>query len=110
MDKPTVSAVFRIPLPHDGYGEIRAGMLNGGCMPFPPGCVVWLECGTGWWCRGSELALIAASLDGVERVSVTGTDLRIGAARGLDGVVTGIGQIAACLAELLGAPRLFDVA
>lgn len=109
MDDITVRAVFRIPLPHDGYGEIKAGhLLNGFGLPFPPGAAVVLEVGAGYWCRRSELEAVARSLDGVRTISVSGTDLRQG---GRDGaVITGLGQIAAALHAMCTAPALFDVA
>lgn len=109
MDKPSVRAVIRIPLPHDGYGEIRCGLLSGSVLPFPPGAAVVLEVGTGYWSRASELERIARSLAAVGQISVTGTSVRMGGPSG-DGVITGLGEIAAKIAHLLGNPRLFDMA
>lgn len=114
MNQPTVRAVYRIPLPHDSYGEIKTGHALAGCSAsFPPGCAVVLEVGAGYWCRGSELARVAGALDGVAHVSVTGTDLRRGGVDdAFDGVITGLAEIAARLAQLLHQPALFlpDVA
>lgn len=108
MDKISVRAVFRIILPHDGYGEIRSGHLLGGeGLPFPQGAAVVLEVGAGYWCRGSELERIALSLATVRQISITGTDIRKGGTS--DGsVITGLGEIAAKIAHLIGNPVLFD--
>lgn len=105
MDKRSVRAVFRISLPHDGYGEIKAGhILGGGELPFPHGAAVVLEVGAGHWCRCSELERIARSLANVAVVSVTGTDVRGGGSDG--GVVIGLDAIAGVLAQLIENPAL----
>lgn len=110
MDELSVRAVFRIPLPHDGYGEIRAGhLLNGGQLPLPPRAAVVLEVGAGYWCRRSELEAIARSLHGARVISVSGTDMRQGG-RHDDSVITGLTQIADALHELCTRPHLFEMA
>lgn len=110
MDNPSVRTVFRITLPHDGYGEIRAGhVLDGIAAPLPPGVAVVLEVGAGFWCRDSELERVARSLEQAAHISVTGTDLRQGGADDIS-IVTGLDAIARRLARHLASPALFQPA
>jgi hypothetical protein len=106
MDRRSVRAVFRIPLPHNGVGEITAGPLHGSGLSVPPSAAVVLDVDAGYWCRRSELELIARSLADVALISVTGTDLRSGGTCD-DGVVTGLAGIAAEIARLCAEPYLF---
>jgi hypothetical protein len=110
MDKPIVRPVFRIPLPHDRCGEIRAGAVIDTMPPLPPSAAVVLEVGAGWWCRHTELERISSVLGTVAHISVTGTDLRRGGADGQNGVVTGLGGIADMLGQLIASPPLFEIA
>ncbi|MYS19169.1 hypothetical protein GA0115240_105822 [Streptomyces sp. DvalAA-14] len=107
VDNLTVRAVFRVTLPHDGYGEIRAGhILSGNPLPISPRSAVVLDVGAGYWCRRSELERMAHALADCGLVSITGTELRTGANHG--DVVSGLEAIAEELAQLRAEPALFE--
>jgi hypothetical protein len=108
MDKPIVRPVFRISLPHDRTGEIRPGPVFDAMSPLPPGAVVVLDVGDGWWCRRYDLECISGVLGRVALVSVTGTDVRNGGAD--DGVVMGLSAIAEEIARMIAEPALFPAA
>jgi len=110
MSQTTVRAVHRVNLPTDDHGRITAGELGCEDVHFPPGSMVVLECGAGWWMNASDLQHIHRALSGVGHITVTGSG-HSGRRRGgrTDfGLHYGLDAIAAALAGLLQDPDLQD--
>lgn len=104
-----VRVVHRIVLPTDSQGQITARNLID-ANPLPPGAVVVLECGEGWWIRPESLEHIRSTLSGVGHVSVTGVFSNRRGGAGQFGIVYGLDAIADKLSSLLAAPPLPHIA
>lgn len=105
---PTVvRAVHRIVLTTDSYGQLTAREMMD-LPPLPPGSMVVLECGEGWWIRPENLEHIRSALSGVGYISVTGVFQHRSGGAGQFGIVYGIDAIADKLRQMLAAPPLFN--
>lgn len=110
MNKPSVRAVHRVTIDHDGHGGLSFAVLDCPVQPFEPGSAIVLECGDGWWTRESELERILPALSRVGHISVTGRYVdRRGGSAGF-GIICGLEAIAARLDQMLANPPLFQSA
>ncbi|MFF0445771.1 hypothetical protein ACFYT4_05000 [Streptomyces sp. NPDC004609] len=110
---PVVRALHRHVPDVEESGEIRAGFLSPDTFrPYPPGAMVVLDAGEGWWAHAHTCAVIAGALAHTGHIAITGTgpdrtrgaDERHGALYGLDAIADAITRAHALYGHVRALP------